>query len=222
MPVSLLHKVSRFDSHHRLTIALGMAMLTLFLAPGPFLTSTHLIAVWIAFALTVLILSWTTIFIAHPRDLPRLSRLEDSSRTLILVFIVVAAIASLFAVIAVLGSTGKEDPDHRQQVLLVILVVASSWSLVHTVFTLRYAHLYYGDDPNQAKRPGGLDFPHEPEPDYLDFAYFSFVIGMTGQVSDVAIGSKAMRRAALAHGVLSFTFNTIIIALTISGLSGLI
>ena len=105
---------------------------------------------------------------------------------------------------------------------LAILSIVCSWGLVHTVFTLRYAHLFYGDDPTQTKRPGGLDFPHEPEPDYLDFAYFSFVIGMTSQVSDVAIGSKPMRRPALVHGVLSFLFNTIIIALTISGLAGVL
>lgn len=108
--------------------------------------------------------------------------------------------------------------NHDLHVTLAAITVASSWLLVHSVFTLRYAHLYYGDDRKQTKHPGGLDFPHEPEPDYLDFAYFSFVIGMTSQVSDVAIGSKQMRRAALAHGVLSFLFNTIIIALTVSGL----
>jgi uncharacterized membrane protein len=180
------------------------------------------IIIWVSFALTVLILAWMTIFIAHPRDLPRFSRMEDSSRTLILVFVIAAAVASLFAVIDVLGSIKKVDPDHALYVTLTILAIASSWSLVHTVFTLRYAHLYYGNTVNPAERPAGLDFPHETEPDYLDFAYFSFVIGMTSQVSDVAIGSKVIRRAALAHGVLSFVFNAIIIALTISGLSSLI
>lgn len=219
---TLLQKISHFDSNHRLFIALGVAALTFFLVPAPFFTSTHLTIVWIAFALTTLLLAWTTIFVAHPHDLPRFSRMEDSGRTLILVFVVGAAVASLFAVIDVLGSTDKTDLNHRQPVFLAVLAVASSWSLVHTVFTLRYAHLYYGNTTQQKTWPGGLDFPHEPEPDYLDFAYFSFVIGMTSQVSDVAIGSKGMRRTALAHGVLSFVFNAIIVALTISGLSGLI
>ncbi|WP_460907543.1 DUF1345 domain-containing protein [Spirosoma areae] len=219
MTTTLLHKISHFDSNHRLLIALGVAILTFFLAPAPFFTSMHLTIVWISFALTVLLLAWTTMFIAHPHDLPRFSRLEDSSRTLLLVFIVVAATASLFAVIDLLGLMGEKDPVHQPHTLLAILAVASSWSLVHTVFTLRYAHLYYGNDAKQTTWPGGLDFPHEPEPDYLDFAYFSFVIGMTSQVSDVSIHSKTMRRAALAHGVLSFAFNTIIIALTISSLS---
>lgn len=225
MPASLLQKISHFDSSHRLYTALsvaGVVMVALRSAPGPFWTSMHGIIIWVSFALTVLLLAWITIFLAHPRDLPRFSRLEDSSRTLMLVFVLAAAVASLFAVIDVLGSIKKDDTNHALYVLLPILAVASSWSLVHTVFTLRYAHLYYGNDARQTKPPGGLDFPHETEPDYLDFAYFSFVIGMTSQVSDVAIGSKAMRRVALAHGVLSFVFNAIIIALTISGLSGLI
>ena len=90
------------------------------------------------------------------------------------------------------------------------------------MFTLRYAHLYYGNRSSKNQRPGGLDFPHEDEPDYLDFAYFSFVIGMTSQVSDVAIGSRTIRRTALVHGLLSFGFNAIIIALTISGLSAML
>lgn len=219
---ALLKTISHFDSNHRLYIALGVAALTFFLVPIPLFSSMHLTIVWTVFALTILMLAWTTIFVAHPHDLPRFSSMEDSGRTLILVFVVVAAVASLFAVIDVLGTTDKADPAHQQHVLLAVLAVASSWSLVHTVFTLRYAHLYYGNDAAQKTWPGGLDFPHEPEPDYLDFAYFSFVIGMTSQVSDVAIGSKTMRRTALAHGVLSFVFNAIIVALTISGLSGLI
>lgn len=222
MFATLLRKISHFDSNHRLTIALLVATLTFFLAPAPLSSSIHLTIVWISFALSVLILAWITIFVAHPRDLPNLSRMEDSSRLLVLLFAVAAAIASVVAVIYLLGSTSKQDPSHPLKVLVAGLAIISAWSLVHTVFTLRYAHLFYGDDPKQKKRPGGLDFPHEPEPDYLDFAYFSFVIGMTSQVSDVAIGSKAIRRTALMHGVLSFAFNAIIIALTIGGLSSLI
>ncbi|UFH56701.1 DUF1345 domain-containing protein [Spirosoma sp. KNUC1025] len=154
--------------------------------------------------------------------MPSISRIEDSSRVLISIFAIAAAIASVFAVIDLLGSTTRQDPGYSLKVFLAIYAVTSAWSLVHTVFTLRYAHLYYGNNSEQSSRPGGLDFPNEPEPDYLDFAYFSFVIGMTSQVSDVTIGSKIMRRTALMHGVLSFAFNAIIVALTISGLSGLI
>ena len=132
---------------------------------------------------------------------------------------IVAAIASLYAVIVLLDSTDKNGPEWPQNRLLAISAIASAWLLVHTVFTLRYAHLYYGNDIKQRRNRGGLDFPNDSEPDYLDFAYFSFVIGMTSQVSDVSISSKPMRRTALVHGVLSFGFNAIIIALTVGGLS---
>jgi uncharacterized membrane protein len=175
---------------------------------------------WLVFAGTTLFMMWLSILLVHPRDFPHLSQLEDSSRTLILFLVTSAAVASVVAVIAMLGHT--TDADQVTHTLLAIFTVLSSWALVHTIFTLRYAHLYYGSNLDPKKRPGGLDFPHDPEPDYLDFAYFSFVIGMTSQVSDVAIGSKPMRRTALVHGVLSFAFNAVIIALTISGLSSML
>ncbi|MDB5242484.1 MAG: hypothetical protein JWP57_3109 [Spirosoma sp.] len=217
---SFASRISKLDAHHRTLIALGTALIALVVVPHTLSWPVRATCIWVSYALTVLALTWITIAMAHPRDLPRLSRLQDSSRLLILGFVVAAAVASLFAVVAVLDSMSKANRTAHS--VLAILAVSSSWALVHTVFTLRYAHLYYGDDPNQTKRPGGLNFPHEPEPDYLDFAYFSFIIGMTSQTADVEIASKPMRRTALLHGVLAFGFNAIIIALTISGLSGVI
>lgn len=214
---NILFQISRFDASHRLNIALGVALVVFLVAPGAFTDPVHMTISWVAFALTILLLMWMSILIAHPRDLPKLSRIEDSSRVLILVFVLSAAIASLVAVASLLNAIS--DVNRIQYIFLAMLAVASSWTLVHTLFTLRYAHLFYGDTLTQARRPGGLSFPDDEEPDYLDFAYFSFVIGMTSQVSDVAITSKRIRRVALAHGVLSFLFNTIIIAMTVSGLS---
>lgn len=215
-----IHTIARLDTHQRLLIALIVAAPAYGVVPTNFNVSARLTIVWVTYALTTLALTWTTILLAHPRELPQLSRLEDSSRTLILVFVVVAAVASLFAVVALLGDVNQSN--RAEAVTLAVLAVVGAWGVIHTVFTLRYAHLYYGDDPHQTRRPGGLDFPHDSEPDYLDFAYFSFVIGMTSQVSDVTIGSKPMRRTALVHGLLSFGFNAVIIALTISGLSGVL
>lgn len=214
--MKLIRYMARFDATHRLFIALFAAVISNFVVPAQVPLPARITIVWIAFAAATLLLSWTSILITHPRDLPQLSRRQDSSRTLILIVVVASAIASLFAVVALLNSIDKNKEEH---IFLPLLAVLSAWTLVHTIFTLRYAHLYYGLDINQKKRSGGLDFPHETEPDYMDFAYFSFVIGMTSQVSDVAVGSKAMRRTALIHGVLSFFFNVVIIAFTISGLS---
>jgi uncharacterized membrane protein len=101
--------------------------------------------------------------------------------------------------------------------------VIISWWLVHTVFTMRYAHLYYTTDEGKKTPLGGLEFPgNDKEPDYLDFVYFSFVVGMTFQVSDVEISSKQIRRLAWAHGLIAFAFNTAIVALSINVISGLV
>jgi uncharacterized membrane protein len=108
--------------------------------------------------------------------------------------------------------------------VLSVLAVIVSWCLLHTVFTFRYAHLFY-HNPNITrldKQRRGVLFPDETPPDYLDFAYFAFVIGMTCQVSDVQIASRPIRHLALLHGVLSFGFNTVILALSINLISGLL
>jgi uncharacterized membrane protein len=97
-----------------------------------------------------------------------------------------------------------------------------SWAIIHTTFGFHYANRYYDDAEGDPKiHAGGLDFPNEKNPDYLDFAYFSFVIGMTFQVSDVTITSRKIRRLALLHGLISFALNTFVVALTINLIAGL-
>jgi uncharacterized membrane protein len=98
-------------------------------------------------------------------------------------------------------------------VVLCVVAVASAWALTHTAYTLRYAHLYYRED---ADGVGGLSFPGNTPPAYLDFAYFAFTIGMCFQTSDVTITSRPIRRAVLGHSVLSFVYNTTILATAVS------
>ena len=102
--------------------------------------------------------------------------------------------------------------------------VLASWLLIHTVFTLHYAHVFYRSkqEADVEGLGGGLIFPGGDKPEYEDFAYFSFVVGMTCQVSDVNVTSCSMRRLTLLHGLLSFVFNTAILALTINILAGLL
>ncbi len=184
------------------------------------LGQTQWIVAYVVYALTIIALTWTMIIASTPQETKHTNRLEDSSRVLILAFVVIAAFASLFTVVLLVKSVKNLSPESvNAHILLSILAVICSWVIVHTVFIFRYAHIYYG---SAEKKVGGLDFPGDEEPDYLDFAYFSFVIGMTSQVSDVQITSSKMRRLALIHGVLSFAFNAIIIALSINTISGLI
>lgn len=155
---------------------------------------------------------------SSPERLRARARSQDSSRWVILALIVLAATVSLGAVAALLH---KQDAETFAQlavrVVLVGGVVLASWSLTHTVFALHYAHGYYGDGPAGVDDAGGLLFPGSGiHPDFWDFFYFSLVIGMTCQVSDVQITGRHMRRLAAMHGVLSFFFNTVILALTVN------
>ena len=94
-----------------------------------------------------------------------------------------------------------------------------SWLFLNTMFALHYAHAFYGDDASRQPR-GGLSFPGETHPDYWDFAYFAFVVGMTFQVSDVEVGDRRLRRIVLAHGVIAFLFNVVIVALSVNVVAG--
>ncbi len=127
----------------------------------------------------------------------------------------------VYLVLLLSSSKSLKGRELTEYMSLSICSVIFAWWMVHTVFTFRYAHVFY-QKSSKNKFTGGLEFPEEPEPDYLDFAYFSFVVGMTFQVSDIQITSKNLRRLCLLHGLVSFIFNTVIIALTISVISNFI
>jgi uncharacterized membrane protein len=136
--------------------------------------------------------------------------------TLAVVVVSFVAVSSEFSAI-------KQAPDARRQ-LQVVLVAGTlfiSWLMTHVTFALRYAHEFYADDLGGPDIDRGLEFPSETKPDYLDFLYFSLVLGMTFQVSDVQITSRKLRRVATLHGLLSFLFNTVIVAFTVNIAAGL-
>ena len=134
---------------------------------------------------------------------------EDEGQLTILVLTVVAALASLGAIFAQLGARSGRGPWH---IALASATILLSWAFIHTMFALHYAHEFYDTEVG-----GGLAFPGgTPEPDYWDFVYFSFVIGMTSQVSDVGVTSQEIRRTVTAHGVVSFVFNATLLALTVN------
>jgi uncharacterized membrane protein len=178
-----------------------------------------IIAAWDVFAFCVLVAAWLTIRMTpRPMVCDRAGK-EDFTRSVIFVFVVVAACASLFAV-AFLISVGS-----AAYLMLGLATVVLSWSLIQTVFALHYAHEFYGHRSQAGENllfPVPVDGPKEYMPDYFDFAYFSFVIGMTFQVSDVQITSPRIRRLAFVQSVLAFAFNTIILALLINIVSDLV
>lgn len=162
---------------------------------------------------------------AEPKQMRRRAKRQDESRFAIFTFVVAAACISLLAIGFMLNDKkGLPANILTLHLTLSAVTVVCSWLLMHTMFTLHYAHSYYRDEsqtPNEDKT-GGLDFPSQNQPDYWDFLYFSFVIGMTCQTSDVALTSCPMRRLALIHGVITFFFNTVILALSINIVAGLI
>ncbi|SDP23746.1 Uncharacterized membrane protein [Mucilaginibacter sp. OK268] len=217
----------RLDAHYRVLISLVISGIVLLLSLGHCSTPAVILVTWIAFALTIIIMDWVIILSSHPMEVRKIARIQDSSRTLIFLFVIVASIVSTLAIFFLLKSSKHLSPEAvTEHVLLGMASVIVSWILVHTIFTLRYAHMYYTtdvDDDGKKKTLGGLEFPgDEKQPDYLDFVYFSFVIGMTFQVSDVEISSRQIRRLAWIHGMISFAFNTAIVALSINVISGLV
>ena len=159
---------------------------------------------------------WSTVWRLNAESTAVHANREEPSRDLADLVLLGAAIASLIAVGAVLFGAGSASGNLKYaEAGLALFSVFVSWTLVHTVFTLKYARLYYSGTP------GGIDFNETDPPDYADFAYLSFTIGMTFQVSDTNIESKQIRRTALRHAWLSFPLGAVIIATSINLVSGL-
>ena len=217
-----LRRFGRLDAHHRTMLAALAAIVAGVLVPWTWHWPTRVLVTWDTFSLCTTALIWLTILGVDPREVARTASLQDTGRRAIFVFVVVAAVASVFAVGVELAAARGLDRRHLDgHVGFAVVTVVSSWFLVHTVFTLRYAHSFYGLGGGEEAK-GSLNFPGDDRPDYLDFAYFSFVIGMTSQVSDVTIGSRPMRRLALVHGLIAFGFNAVIVGLGINIISGLL
>jgi uncharacterized membrane protein len=179
-----------------------------------------LVVTWDAFALVSLLLTWISILTLEPAQICELAQVEDPGRGASLVLVLVGAGAAFLAVLVLLNaSMGMQGGDRLQAIGVALSAVALAWLLIHTVFTLRYAHLYY--DGAAGEKP--IAFPGaEMMPDYLDFAYFAFVIGMTAQTADISIRGRDVRRFALLHGLIAFGYNTAIVAMSIGLLTTLL
>ncbi len=197
----------------------GLAFLVL---SNELLWISRLVITWIAFASVMLMLTWPVILQDRESQMERLSKVQDTGNTGIFLLTLAASITSLLAVIVLMGSIKTlPQAEVTRHAALAMAAVGSSWWVVHTVFSLRYAHKFYSDDAG-TETVGGLEFPRQPKPDYMDFAYFSFVVGMTSQVSDVQVSSRSMRQLVFVHSVLSFAFNAVIVAVSINIFAGVV
>jgi uncharacterized membrane protein len=194
----------------RTFISIAIGIVAFFVLPGSLRLVTRLLIGWDIFVALYLVLAFVMMFRCGFAHIRRNAVLEDDGRFLILLVTALGAFASIAAIVFELGANHRSTPA----LALATGTIALSWAAVHTTFALHYAHDYY-----RGATPGGLQFPsgdeHE-DADYWDFVYFSFVIGMTAQVSDVGITDKTIRRTATAHGVISFVYNTALVALMVN------
>ncbi|ANI88962.1 hypothetical protein A9P82_06435 [Arachidicoccus ginsenosidimutans] len=216
--ISFLNKISE---PQKAVIGLMIAVIAYFLCPMKPLPRA--VFGWNVFCVALLILSWITFFTTPPRDIRNEAQREDGSRIIVFIITLLATVWSMFAVVDMIISNSQTGEGKAFHLVSGIICMILSWCLIHTIFTLRYANLYYAiDKENNSSEKGGLDFPGKEKPDFIDFAYFSFTIGMTFQVSDIEISGKHIRRFALLHGLFSFAFNALIIALSVNIISGLV
>ncbi|MDI3469291.1 MAG: hypothetical protein OJF62_001354 [Pseudolabrys sp.] len=208
--------------HVRLLISVVFGIcVTLLLRLSGYSLSTRLLTGWDSGVLLYLI---TIYSLVRRNDIARLrvrAREEDEGAIALLLLTFVAALASLAAIMIELGeSKHAAGIGAVLRVALGMGTIVLSWLFVHTSFALHYAHEYYGEGRDSVH--GGLNFPGQEDPDYWDFLYFSLVIAMTSQVSDVAITSRSLRRLATMHGALSFFLNLGVLALTVNMIANLI
>ena len=209
----------------RLGVALSVSILCWWLAPADFRLGTRAIASWDGFCVAILVLTWVAIATADAAQIHRVATAEDPGRTWSFFVVLCATSASLFAVALLLGGLKKMQPSEQfEHVLVSVVAVLGSWLLLHTLFTLRYAHLYFSEDRtiSPPDKLGGLEFAGAPPTTYWDFAYYAFVIGMTAQTADTGVTSLRMRKLTLAHGILAFAFNTAVIALSVNVISSIL
>ena len=196
----------------RLFLAALTGLVVIAALPGPWRLSTRLLTGWDIGVALYLLLALRLMGRAEIAHIRRHAALQDEGQVAMLVGTVTAALASLGAIVAELG--GAPGGGHPPlQLAGVTATIVLSWAFIQVIFALHYAHEYYG---NRGAHACGLAFPGDEAPDYWDFLYFSLVIGMTSQVSDVTITAKAIRRTVAAHGVIAFAFNAALVALTVN------
>jgi len=170
----------------------------------------RILAGWNAGGWLYLILVGIKMWRAEIEGIKREAGIERESRIVVLVVVILGSLFTLLALFAQLMALKSEHGSDRDiSIAVSVATILLSWMLIHTVFALFYAHEFHSEGNDRAGgHGGGLAFPDDSTPDYLDFLYFSFVVGTTAQTSDVAVTSRAMRRVVMLHGILSFFFNT--------------
>lgn len=213
-----LRLFERIDPVEKLIISLVAGILA-FLLAGQYSRAlfSRLMLGWDIFCLAMIVSNWVTFHITSSNEIRIQSQKQDPKGATVFTLVLLCAVISIFVIVSMIVQKADGNAHSAFRLPIAIAGMVLSWLLIHTLFVLRYAHIYYGNDvDNPTNHAGGLLFPGEKRPEYSDFFYFSFVLGMTFQVSDVQITSSSIRKIATWHGMISFAYNTIIIALVIN------
>jgi uncharacterized membrane protein len=215
--------IARLNALQRVALVLALAVAASLLL-APWVSARILVlATWDVGALCFLTIGWMVVARTDETLTRVRAQLYDPSGFVIFLLVVTAASASVVAIGFLVGDI-KDLPFWQRTIRLSLSVAALllSWLLIHTLFAFHYARLYYWQSEGGDSHQRGLKFPDDDEPDYLDFLYYSFVVGMTSQVSDVAVLSRPMRRLTLIHGILSFVYNIAVLAMSINIIGGVL
>lgn len=209
----------RFISHAltrpRLLIATLVGLVTFWLSPGPITVIPRILIGWnVAAWLYLVLIAWMMLRADHSR-LRRVAVAQAEGAGTVLTIVILGALVSLAGIVVELSAAKVPGAPHAlSHIVFALATVAGSWLLVPTMFALTYASLYF-----RTAHGSGLQFPDVDvnfKPDYLDFLYFSFTIAVASQTADVSVSTQSMRRLVLVQSILSFGFNTAILAFTIN------
>jgi uncharacterized membrane protein len=217
MPVTMRNVML---GHRRVFLALAIVVVVWLITSG-LADRTRVIVAWDSGVVSFLLLTLHLFLTRDPKQMPALAEAQQDGQWTIFWVTFLVSVVSFFAVTT--GLADLKDLTGAQRTLRVVFVAATlilSWLLTHVVFAVRYAYEWYESDGTSLRK--GLEFPRDDQPDYMDFLYFSLVLGMTFQVSDVQITARRLRRLATLHGLVSFLYNTVIIALTVNIAAGLL
>ena len=218
--------IGPFASRPRLVGAIcagGLSAILFGFVPNALSPSTRTILSWDAACLWFIGACILGMIGRRDHDIRLRAAKQDDGRGFILALVTLAAVASLGAIALELSlAKGEHSAMKGLRVGLGFATVAASWFVVQLIFAMHYAHEYYSapdNDPSGLRR--GLAFPGDDSPDYWDFVHFAVVIGVASQTADIAFTSKTLRRIGTVHGVIAFSFNTVVLALTINLIAGL-
>jgi uncharacterized membrane protein len=226
MPSRWYHPVSiarAFIARPKLLVAIGIGLILYVVLPQALPGSARTTLAWDAGAIAYLAAAFWIMTGEGPAEIRKRAAGHDESAVVIPVIVAAAIGACFLAVAGVLSEAKTAVPDSKPLYLLLAGgTIVLSWFVMQTVFTIHYAHEFYAPRAGREKPEGCLGFAGEEEPDYWDFLYFSSTIGATSQTSDTEVSTSRMRRLVTTHSIISFFFNTIVLALMINIAAGMI